>query len=108
MSQVYSGWRWKILKDQLDGSGVYGYVVVVLFGNVMMVYGGWDIGIGEVQKRQDGGLGVRFLNLIFMEWGLLYKNLLVSLFLGSGDDGDMNFGNLDNDEFDNSGFDDDR
>lgn len=102
MSQTYSNWRWKIPKDQPSG-GIYGHAATVLPGNVMMVYGGWEISDGaETRKRQDGGLGsgARFLNLTSMEWGSSYTN--PSGRSSSGDGGDNDNDNDSGDSNENS------
>ncbi|KAM7199922.1 hypothetical protein V8F20_005571 [Naviculisporaceae sp. PSN 640] len=89
----FEEWRWGIPPPSLDakkglwqdGKGVYGHGAVLLPGNVMMVYGGYEIsghggskkikkgkrGAGEVNaksKRQVSSTGVRFFNITSMEW----------------------------------------
>ncbi|KAK0386109.1 hypothetical protein NLU13_5946 [Sarocladium strictum] len=103
MSQAYSGWKWSIPKDQPAGNGVFGHAAAVLPGNVMMVYGGWEIGGGALQRRQNSGSGARFLNLTSMEWGSSYKNPAASSSSGKPGDGDNNSGNSNNQGSGNNG-----
>ncbi|KAL7800225.1 hypothetical protein V8C37DRAFT_364531 [Trichoderma ceciliae] len=80
MSQAYSSWRWTIPKQQPDfgDSGIYGHGAAILPGNVMMVYGGWQIGDSDSPSRMKRQSGVttspRFLNLTDMSWSTSYIN----------------------------------
>ena len=82
MSEAYSGWRWTVPESQphWDGDGIYGHGAALLPGNVMMVYGGWTVGGGELkmkekrQKRATASVEPRFLNLTSMEWTSTYTN----------------------------------
>ncbi|RFU77491.1 hypothetical protein TARUN_4705 [Trichoderma arundinaceum] len=80
MSQAYSSWRWTIPKQQPDfgDTGIYGHGAAILPGNVMMVYGGWQIGDSDSSskvKRQSGvTLSPQFLNLTDMSWSTSYSN----------------------------------
>lgn len=75
LSQAYSGWRWTVPDEQPDANGLYGHAAAMLPGNVMMVYGGWEMGGStstKVRKRADGD--TKFLNLTSMEWSTSYTN----------------------------------
>lgn len=76
-------WRWSVPGDaQPPGSGIYGHGATLLPGNVMLVYGGYNIspsGGSRATKRQGsgGGNGVpMFLNLTSMTWTDDYTNPL--------------------------------
>ena len=50
-------WRWAVPEAQPGGGGIYGHGAALLPGNVMMVYGGYNIstpGAGGTSKRQEG------------------------------------------------------
>ncbi|KAK3687376.1 hypothetical protein B0T22DRAFT_127175 [Podospora appendiculata] len=57
---------------QPSGGGVYGHGAVVLPGNVMMVYGGYDI--GSATKRDAAAASQMFLNITSMTWSAEYMN----------------------------------
>ncbi|KAK4228817.1 hypothetical protein QBC38DRAFT_361026 [Podospora fimiseda] len=62
------GWEWVDVKENKgEGKGRYGHGAVRLPGDVMMVYGGWEVGgIRGKREVEDGGL--RFLDMKKMEW----------------------------------------
>ncbi|KAK4155420.1 hypothetical protein C8A00DRAFT_41970 [Chaetomidium leptoderma] len=66
-------WEWEVPEQaEGGGGGVFGHGAVVLPGNVMMVYGGYEIsggggGGGVVTRRQVGG-GAMFYNITSMSW----------------------------------------
>ncbi|KAK3984071.1 hypothetical protein QBC44DRAFT_253711 [Cladorrhinum sp. PSN332] len=67
------GWEWEDLGNKGKGeTGRYGHGAVRLPGDVMMVYGGWEVGSGSKKgKREEikkGGLGLRFLDMGKLEW----------------------------------------
>lgn len=77
MSQAYSSWKWTIPEDQPDTDGIYGHGAAVLPGNVMMVYGGWEMsssGTSSSKIRRRASTSPRFLNLTSMAWSDSYKN----------------------------------
>ncbi|CAM1503096.1 Fc.00g078720.m01.CDS01 [Cosmosporella sp. VM-42] len=74
MSETYSSWQWKIPDDQPSGNGVYGHGAAVLPGNVMIVYGGWEIGSLSSKRQAPGTSTPRFLNLTSMTWTSSYTN----------------------------------
>lgn len=85
MTDAYSGWKWSIPKNQPDES-LYGHAAAMLPGDVMMVYGGREIGEAAARKkRQAGGSGIRFLNVTSMEWSSSYTNPGASLSTDSDD-----------------------
>ncbi|OHE94717.1 hypothetical protein CORC01_09934 [Colletotrichum orchidophilum] len=74
MGDTYGDWTWSIPSQQPDG-GIYGHGAAILPGNVMMVYGGYEItSSGSKTKRQSSGTGLRFLNLTSMAWTSSYTN----------------------------------
>ncbi|KAK2018116.1 hypothetical protein LZ32DRAFT_395865 [Colletotrichum eremochloae] len=74
MGDTYGDWTWSIPSQQPDG-GIYGHGAAILPGNVMIVYGGYEITTsGSKAKRQSGGTGLRFLNLTSMSWTSSYSN----------------------------------
>ncbi|KAG7119774.1 hypothetical protein HYQ45_014838 [Verticillium longisporum] len=75
MGNSYGEWAWEIPDDQPQGSGVYGHGAVLLPGNVMMTYGGFEIsGSSSKVKRQQNSGSPRFLNLTSLSWGSSYTN----------------------------------
>ncbi|KAK3319366.1 hypothetical protein B0H66DRAFT_559330 [Apodospora peruviana] len=73
----FEEWQWTIPAG-IDGvEGIYGHGAALLPGNVMMVYGGYDIisTTSKKAKRQEGGQqGVRFFNITSMAWQDEYIN----------------------------------
>ncbi|KAM0464602.1 hypothetical protein ACHAPV_002434 [Trichoderma viride] len=80
MSETYSSWMWTVPKQQpnFGGSGIYGHGAAILPGNIMMAYGGWQIGGSSPSskvKRQSGvTTSPQFLNLTDMTWSTTYNN----------------------------------
>ncbi|KAH6984772.1 hypothetical protein BKA56DRAFT_614489 [Ilyonectria sp. MPI-CAGE-AT-0026] len=74
MSEAYSGWQWSIPSKQPDVD-LYGHGAAVLPGNVMMVYGGWEIGSSSSKKsKRQSSTTTRFFNLTSQAWVSSYKN----------------------------------
>ncbi|TDZ22829.1 hypothetical protein Cob_v004430 [Colletotrichum orbiculare MAFF 240422] len=74
MGDTYGDWTWEIPEQQPDG-GIYGHGAAILPGNIMMVYGGYDITTSETKmRRQSSGTGLRFLNMTSMAWTTTYEN----------------------------------
>lgn len=101
---TYDDWRWEIPEEDHaqifgEGEGLYGHGAVVLPGNVMMVYGGWEIkppkaassktkikrwltsilgfaDINSVEKRQSTTATntPRFFNMTSQSWSTTYTN----------------------------------
>ncbi|KAF3020545.1 hypothetical protein E8E14_006360 [Neopestalotiopsis sp. 37M] len=68
-------WQWTIPEDQPSSSGIYGHGAALLPGNVMMVYGGYQISSsGSNSKRQTSTAKPSFLNLTSMSWSEDYTN----------------------------------
>ncbi|WKT48696.1 hypothetical protein QSH57_013626 [Fusarium oxysporum f. sp. vasinfectum] len=65
MSEIYSGWQWKIPDKQPDFNGIYGHGAAVLPGNMLMVYGGWESSGSSSRKvkRQASSGTLRFYNI---------------------------------------------
>ncbi|KAM5345280.1 hypothetical protein ACJ41O_011142 [Fusarium nematophilum] len=81
MSEAYSGWQWRIPDEQPDFDGIYGHGAAVLPGNVMMVYGGWEMtseSSNRKTKRQDLSGSLRFYNLTSGSWETGYQNPLAN------------------------------
>ncbi|KAL7925697.1 hypothetical protein ACQKWADRAFT_198184 [Trichoderma austrokoningii] len=81
MSETYSSWAWTVPKQQpnFGGSGIYGHGAAILPGNIMMAYGGWQIGgsssSSSKAKRQSSlTTSPQFLNLTDMTWSTSYSN----------------------------------
>lgn len=73
LSQTYSSWTWSVPSQQPDG--VYGHGAALLPGNIMMVYGGWQIqSDGSKSKRKSSTGSMRFLNITSMSWSDTYAN----------------------------------
>ncbi|OAA57034.1 Galactose oxidase/kelch, beta-propeller [Niveomyces insectorum RCEF 264] len=89
----YDEWQWVIPTSQPEGAGRYGHGAALLPGNVMMVYGGYNIstsgttstsGSGpssstELHKRQSSspsisGQGLQFFNITSLSWSDEYTN----------------------------------
>ncbi|KAF7555801.1 hypothetical protein G7Z17_g1891 [Cylindrodendrum hubeiense] len=74
MSEAYSGWQWSIPAKQPDVD-LYGHGAAVLPGNVMMVYGGWEMSSSSSKKSKRGAsTTARYFNLTSMAWVSSYKN----------------------------------
>lgn len=82
MSQTYNSWEWTIPDSQPDGTGLYGHGASLLPGNVMMVYGGWEMQAPKTKRdtffnifgRADAAVQPsKFLNLTSMQWATTYK-----------------------------------
>ncbi|KAK1988487.1 hypothetical protein LZ30DRAFT_683899 [Colletotrichum cereale] len=74
MGDTYGDWTWSIPSQQPDG-GLYGHGAAMLPGNVMMVYGGYEITSSDSKaKRQSSGTGLRFFNMTSMSWTSSYSN----------------------------------
>ncbi|XXG98766.1 hypothetical protein Hte_005096 [Hypoxylon texense] len=70
-------WQWIVPDAQPTGSGIYGHGAALLPGNIMMVYGGYNISSTSTQaKRQtsEGNAMPLFLNLTSMSWSSNYIN----------------------------------
>ncbi|ORY65233.1 uncharacterized protein BCR38DRAFT_457441 [Pseudomassariella vexata] len=79
MGAGYGGagkWQWVIPENQPSGPGIYGHGAALLPGNVMMIYGGYDISLsGSSTKRQATSTNSNiFLNLTTMTWSDTYNN----------------------------------
>ncbi|KAH7159820.1 hypothetical protein B0J13DRAFT_113751 [Dactylonectria estremocensis] len=74
MTEAYSGWQWSIPSKQPDVD-LYGHGAAVLPGNVMMVYGGWEMSSSSSKKtKRQESTTPRFYNLTSMTWASSYKN----------------------------------
>lgn len=71
MSQTYKSWEWTVPSAQPKAAGLYGHGATLLPGNVMMVYGGWEIGSSNTKRATSRP--AQFLNLTSMEWATSYK-----------------------------------
>jgi hypothetical protein len=89
----FEGWRWEVPAQggSMEGRGIYGHGAVLLQGNVMMVWGGYEIapgaeGNGNGKKRQvAGGQGQRvFFNITSLTWSDKYVNPLGAGSSGGG------------------------
>uniref|UniRef100_A0A4E9D1Z2 Galactose oxidase n=1 Tax=Gibberella zeae TaxID=5518 RepID=A0A4E9D1Z2_GIBZA len=75
MSEIYSGWQWKIPEVQPDFTGIYGHGAAVLPGNMLMVYGGWETSSSSSRiKRQASSGSLRFYNITSGSWESSYTN----------------------------------
>ncbi|GAO18961.1 uncharacterized protein UV8b_05016 [Ustilaginoidea virens] len=80
LNQTYSSWKWTIPKAQPQFNAVFGHGAATLPGNVMMVFGGWEIsttGGGSTSKRQQASSPssvLRFFNMTSMSWSSSYTN----------------------------------
>lgn len=80
MDTDYSQWKWSIPSVQPSGTGLFGHGAALLPGNVMMVYGGYNISSGSTAKRlirrqsdtPDGSL--MFFNMTSLSWSEDYTN----------------------------------
>ncbi|KAI1760522.1 hypothetical protein GGR53DRAFT_509440 [Hypoxylon sp. FL1150] len=68
-------WEWTVPNQQPTGSGIYGHGAALLPGNIMMVYGGYNISSTSTKaKRQASEGSTMFLNLTSMSWSNDYTN----------------------------------
>ncbi|KAI4870400.1 hypothetical protein F4820DRAFT_403523 [Hypoxylon rubiginosum] len=70
-------WQWIVPDAQPTGSGIYGHGAALLPGNVMMVYGGYNISSADTKARRqtpEGNNMPMFLNLTSMTWSGNYIN----------------------------------
>ncbi|CAK7222559.1 hypothetical protein SBRCBS47491_004904 [Sporothrix bragantina] len=80
MGPDYGQWQWSIPSTQPSGSGIYGHGAALLPGNVMMVYGGYNISSSsssaKLIRRQSsfGGNSLMFYNLTSLSWSADYTN----------------------------------
>ncbi|KAF7564105.1 hypothetical protein G7046_g42 [Stylonectria norvegica] len=76
MSEAYSSWQWQIPDAQPDTDGIYGHGAALLPGNVMIVYGGWEISssASRMKRQVSSASSPRFLNLTSMSWTSSYSN----------------------------------
>ncbi|KAL2109678.1 hypothetical protein VUR80DRAFT_2140 [Thermomyces stellatus] len=76
MGASYDEWEWVVPDEQPNGSGIYGHGAALLPGNVMMVYGGYDIEepSWRLSRRQSFSDGPQFLDLSSMKWSSSYTN----------------------------------
>ncbi|KAK4240886.1 hypothetical protein C8A03DRAFT_30963 [Achaetomium macrosporum] len=91
-----SDWAWEIPdgQEEEDGiGGLYGHGAALLPGNVMMVYGGYEIapeggggGRGVGRKRQMGKGGRMFYNITSGRWSDEYVSPLAGSANGGGND----------------------
>lgn len=94
----FAGWRWEVPPPASPGGGggggggVYGHGAALLPGNVMMVWGGYEIGDGGTRRRRTRQAGGRmFFNVTSLSWSDEYINPLGGESNGGGD-GDRNDG----------------
>ncbi|KAH7353455.1 hypothetical protein B0T11DRAFT_320459 [Plectosphaerella cucumerina] len=73
IGSTFGDWSWSVPEEQPD-NGIYGHGAALLPGNVMMIYGGYEISGSTTKKRQDSGNSPRFLNLTSMAWTTSYSN----------------------------------
>ncbi|EFX05404.1 hypothetical protein CMQ_3473 [Grosmannia clavigera kw1407] len=79
MGATYENWQWSVPSTQPSGGGRYGHGAVLLPGNVMMVYGGYNIsssneGSSSRLVRRDGSSSLSFFNLTSLAWTEEYTN----------------------------------
>ncbi|KAI1633980.1 hypothetical protein F4809DRAFT_643921 [Biscogniauxia mediterranea] len=69
-------WQWSVPDSQPSGPGIYGHGATLLPGNVMMIYGGYDISPSGNTKRASstGSTSATFLNLTSLTWAEDYTN----------------------------------
>ena len=68
-----SDWNWMIPAAQPPGPGFYGHGASLLPGNVMMVYGGYEISAGNSKLRRASGAQM-FFNITSLTWADTYTN----------------------------------
>ncbi|KAL2754254.1 hypothetical protein ACRALDRAFT_1081365 [Sodiomyces alcalophilus JCM 7366] len=77
MGDSYGEWTWEIPDSQPDGPALYGHGAALLPGNVMMVYGGYEVtdpGDNAAVEKRNTRRSPRFLNLTSMSWDSAYEN----------------------------------
>ncbi|KAI1776530.1 hypothetical protein F4818DRAFT_410874 [Hypoxylon cercidicola] len=77
MGDSYGGvgdWQWIVPDAQPTGSGIYGHGAALLPGNIMMVYGGYNISSTNTKARRQSNNMPMFLNLTSMAWSEDYTN----------------------------------
>ncbi|KAL7934321.1 hypothetical protein V8C35DRAFT_302287 [Trichoderma chlorosporum] len=80
MGEAYNSWRWTIPQQQpnFGDTGIYGHGSAILPGNVMMVYGGWQISDSDSSSKRKRQSSVttspQFLNLTDLTWATTYNN----------------------------------
>ncbi|KAL2891571.1 hypothetical protein HOO65_010929 [Ceratocystis lukuohia] len=73
MTDSDKNWKWEIPDNQPSGNGIFGHGATVLPGNVLMVYGGYDITSSGSAKRAISGSSM-FYNMTSGEWASDYVN----------------------------------
>jgi len=68
----FSEWQWSIPAAQPSGPGFYGHGAALLPGNVMMVYGGYDITSSSKLRRR--ATPQMFFNISSLTWADTYTN----------------------------------
>ncbi|KAK0645632.1 hypothetical protein B0T16DRAFT_390216 [Cercophora newfieldiana] len=77
----FSDWQWMIPAAQPTGLGFYGHGATLLPGNVMMVYGGYEISGGSKLRRRASNQ--MFFNMSSLTWTDTYNNPGYSLQKGT-------------------------
>ncbi|KAI0111881.1 hypothetical protein F4814DRAFT_423904 [Daldinia grandis] len=88
-------WQWTIPDVQPPGPGLYGHGAALLPGNIMMVYGGYNISSSETTTKRQASSGdsmPMFLNLTSMSWSSDYTNPELA---GTDPNGDSSSGDSD-------------
>ncbi|KAK0627677.1 hypothetical protein B0T14DRAFT_141429 [Immersiella caudata] len=68
----FSDWQWTVPAAQPRGLGFYGHGAALLPGNVMMVYGGYEItGSSKLRRRAASQM---FFNISALTWADTYAN----------------------------------
>jgi hypothetical protein len=68
----FSDWQWMVPSAQPPGLGFYGHGAALLPGNVMMVYGGYEItGSSNLRRRASTQM---FFNITSLTWADAYTN----------------------------------
>ncbi|KAK4163185.1 hypothetical protein QBC43DRAFT_355236, partial [Cladorrhinum sp. PSN259] len=86
------GWEWEDVKRSKEEgkNGRYGHGAIRLPGDVMMVYGGWEVNSGK-KREVEGGNRLRFLDMGKLKWVDEYK-MPTDAKGGSGGSGNNNGG----------------
>lgn len=81
MGPDYDQWQWAIPDAQPSGSGMYGHGAALLPGNVMLVYGGYNITSASstssaklIRRDSASDSGLMFFNLTSQAWLEDYTN----------------------------------
>ncbi|KAK1752138.1 hypothetical protein QBC47DRAFT_306091 [Echria macrotheca] len=69
---AYGDWQWSVPAAQPSGRGIYGHGAVLLPGNVMMVYGGYEI--SSKSRRRATSPTKMFFNMTSLSWTDEYVN----------------------------------